>query len=457
MDFTFITINIFLETLLEWVGEFYIISSLIFFRFEKNKRFPLLFIGGLLILVALAYPLSIFYYFYGGTILGRSFVYLTLFALAVVHHLFCYKMETLRKILFCDLAYLTQNCIYKLFLIINSTLRFFDVYGPYGPSVLGYKILYYSNFVVFVILSYFLYIRKINKYIGKLLIPNFTILISLFTILISNFLCSMFDIHFEQFIKDIEPVYNDHLIFVTLASDLLTTLLDISIIVMFFAYMRRINLDENIAQMKYIIAQSEEQYKISQDTIESINIKCHDMRHKVNQIVGDNLSQETLKEVTDVINIYDSLIDTGNKTLDVILREKQLICDKYEISFTRLVTGKAVSFLSEGDLFCLFGNILDNAIDATKNLEKKSKRYINLVVKGVGEGIAHIECQNYFYSEIEFEDNLPKTRNQDKNSHGFGMKSIQNIVNKYGGSLSISTNKHLFTLKIVVYNNVPNK
>ena len=42
-----------------------------------------------------------------------------------------------------------------------------------------------------------------------------------------------------------------------------------------------------------------------------------------------------------------------------------------------------------------------------------------------------IKCQNYFVGNILFENNLPKTIKDDKANHGFGMKSIKNIADKY--------------------------
>lgn len=456
MDFYYITVHIFLEMLVEWVGEFYIISTLMFFKLEKRNHFFLRFFIGLLLILGICYPLAILYNFIGGTVFGRSVVYLILFILSIGHHIFSYKIGFLRNLLFLDMAYLTQNGIYKLFLLFISLLSYFNVFGNYGPTLAIYKTIYYFFFFIFVGIAYALYIRKIGKNILEIMIPNLTILISFFTILITIILTSVLDIYFATMDVEITPLYSESLIYIKVASDLLVCLLDLSIIIMFFAYMRRIMLLENLSQMKFAMSQSEEQYQITQETIESINIKCHDMRHKVHQIVGDNLSKETLEEVNEVINVYDSLIDTGNKMLDVILREKSLLCDTNRITFVRLIEGSAVDFLPGGDMFCLFGNILDNAIDATKSLKEETKRYINLSVKKIGDGIAEIECQNYYRSNLEFENDLPLTTNKDKTNHGFGMKSIKNLVNKYAGSMSISTKNNIFSIHIVIFNNQPN-
>lgn len=450
MDFGDITIHIFLEMLVEWILEFYIISTLMCIGLKKNKNFILKFIIGIFIIIAISYPLAIFYNFFGNSTWGRSLVYLTLFALAIVHHFFCYKEGILKTVLFCDVAYLTQNMIYKLFLILYSVLDVTNAFGG-GPTLVTYKIIYYSTFVIMTTAAYFLYIRKIGNSINKVTLPRLILVMSIVTVLVSNVLCSLFDINIEIVQASLGDSSRINVFLVKLSSDLLMILLDSSIVVVFFAYVRRIRLIEDINKMKYVIATSEQQYKVSQETIESINIKCHDMKHKINQIVGDNLSKETLKEVNEAIVIYDSLIDTGNKNLDVILIEKSLICDNHKIAFTKLTEGRALSFLSTGDMFCLFGNILDNAIEATKDLKDENKRYINLTVKKKGEGIVEIECTNYFDKEIEFENELPKTIKKDKSNHGFGVKSIKNIVSKYGGNMKISAKDNVFSIHIILF------
>lgn len=57
-----------------------------------------------------------------------------------------------------------------------------------------------------------------------------------------------------------------------------------------------------------------------------------------------------------------------------------------------------------------------------------------------------IKCQNYFVGNILFENNLPKTIKDDKANHGFGMKSIKNIADKYSMNLEINIEKDVFSL-----------
>lgn len=457
MDFSNIVLHTYLEILIEWIAEFYLIAFLACFKMEKKEKFILKYSLGILVVCALALPLSIFYHYYGDAALGRSFVYLSLFLFIIIHHCICYEEQPLKMLLFLDIVYLVQNLLYKLFAVLYSTLVYANAFGPDGISGWAYKLIYYSNFVVLVSVAYFLFIKKIRKDLLVIDVPYYTIAISLATVLISNILCSVFDIYIErmELIATIDTRRSIYLI--KLSGDLFSAFVNALVIAMFFAYKKRMAQQDDIAKLKYIIAQSEKQYKISEETIESINIKCHDMKHKIHQIVGDNLSEETIRELNESITIYDSLIDSGNKTLDVILTEKSLLCDSHKITFTKMVDGHKIDFLSEGDIYALFGNILDNAIEATKRIKNKSKRYINLSIKGNGKGITEIECINYFDVPIEFENDLPKTIKEDKTNHGFGIKSIKNIVSKYNGNMTINTENNIFRIHIILFDNLLNK
>ena len=57
--------------------------------------------------------------------------------------------------------------------------------------------------------------------------------------------------------------------------------------------------------------------------------------------------------------------------------------------------------------------------------------------------------KNYCSNNLEFKDNLPITTKDHSYEHGYGMKSISSIVDKYGGILSVSVDHDIFTLNIL--------
>lgn len=62
-----------------------------------------------------------------------------------------------------------------------------------------------------------------------------------------------------------------------------------------------------------LLTQEQKQYAISKENIELINLKCHDLKHQI-RLIGQNdrVRKETIKEIENAINIYDSVVKTEN-------------------------------------------------------------------------------------------------------------------------------------------------
>ena len=160
------------------------------------------------------------------------------------------------------------------------------------------------------------------------------------------------------------------------------------------------------------------------------------------------MPQELIDDLQSSISIYDAKVDTGNKLLDVLLTEKSLYCEKNGINFSCMADGARLSFLSDGDLYCLFGNIIDNALEAVSKIEEKERRVINLVVK-VKNDMLIVQQDNFYDGNLQFSDGLPVTTKNDKDYHGFGMRSIRMIVHKYDGEFTTYVKGDVFHLNVI--------
>lgn len=194
-----------------------------------------------------------------------------------------------------------------------------------------------------------------------------------------------------------------------------------------------------------------EQYQLSREKIEIINRKCHDLKHQVaalRTIHSEQQREASLSEIEQAVMIYDAAIQTGNEVLDTVLTEKSLVCEQKEIKWTCMADGSQLGFLDPVDLYVIFGNALDNAIEGVQNLQESEKRVIAVTVFNRGQ-LAILQIENYYDRELCFENGLPQSTKGDEANHGFGMKSICRTVEKYNGSLSIHTEDHIFVLSIV--------
>ena len=190
-----------------------------------------------------------------------------------------------------------------------------------------------------------------------------------------------------------------------------------------------------------------EQYEIEKDITELINIKCHDLKHQFSMLDGQ-LSERQIAELSESINIYDSIFKTGNKALDIALTRKSLLCEKKGIKLTCVMDGEKLSFLTEEDIFSLFCNILDNAIEAVDGLTVESKRLICLSTMTQGGKII-VHEENYFDHDQQLRDGLPVTTKGDKRYHGFGLKSIKRICERYRGNCTLKLEDGIFEMELV--------
>ena len=213
-----------------------------------------------------------------------------------------------------------------------------------------------------------------------------------------------------------------------------------------FESFNKVDLKQQLDIANHIIREEKSQYEKSKTNIELINIKCHDLKHKINMI--ENLNSKDAEEINKIINIYDSTVKSGNITLDTILTEKTLECQAKNIPITCLIDGKDLSFMEDVDLYVLFANAFDNAIEASNKLPNE-KRGISLTSTKKGK-MLFIALKNNCLDNIKFENGSPITTKEDKEHHGFGTRSIKRIVEKYNGNVIFDVDNGVFILSITL-------
>ena len=199
-----------------------------------------------------------------------------------------------------------------------------------------------------------------------------------------------------------------------------------------------------------VLAERERQYEQSRESIEAINIKCHDLRHQIRALAngGAAIDPTALADVARDVAVYDAAVRTGNEALDTILTEKSLVCQREGITLTCVADGAALNFMAPADIYALFGNALDNAVEAARGA---SRRSISVVVRRT-MGVTSVSVENYYDlgAQPTFEDGLPQTTKADKANHGFGMRSMRAIAERYGGTLVARAEDGTFSLDIML-------
>lgn len=236
------------------------------------------------------------------------------------------------------------------------------------------------------------------------------------------------------------------------------TLVDIAGVSMLYAHLlscrnntirRELDAVQNTLNNQYI------QYKQSREAIDIVNIKYHDMKHMINALREMNDSEQRaafLDSMEAEIKAYELQNKTGNSVLDTLLTGKSLQCNKQDIVMTVVADGKLLDFMDAVDICSIFGNALDNAIEAVMKIKSKEKRLIHLTVSKF-KSFVMISIENYFEGDVKTADGVFVTTKKNPKDHGYGIKSIKYTVEKYGGIVDIKTKDNWFEVKILIPTN----
>ena len=208
-----------------------------------------------------------------------------------------------------------------------------------------------------------------------------------------------------------------------------------------------------LASINAQLKSQHQEYLQSKENIESIGRLAHDLKHQIAALraqVDPEHMAAGFEQLEASVQQYSAQQHTGNPVLDVILTAKTHTCADRGITFTAVADGKLLDGMSSMDIASLFGNALDNAIEATSKLADPEQRLIRLALYQQGRFVV-LRVENYYDSALktDTEGNL-RTTKKDARSHGFGVKSIRHIVQQYGGEVTIRTKDHWFTLTALI-------
>ncbi len=407
------------------------------FIFRCNRR-PHFVRRAVICLVPIRLLCLLFAYTYGGNIGVEAFYSGILITMMICGLLYCFEERLSNVLFYFSAGFATWYISDRLFLVVASICRLNSSLVPYfverTPS---HILLYISCFCVVYLFIYFTVGKKMHA-LGDSEIPMQNALLFL---LLDSMLTPIF--YFES------GAISQHNLF-------FYNLLNVGEII-FYIFMLLLQVQMlaaakdrlEIGTMKKLWAEEQKQYQLVKENIDAINIKCHDLKHQIRNLrTTGQVDPAYLDDLEKSVSIYNSAVRTGNETLDIVLTDKRLHCATHEIQFTCIADGGGVAFMETIDIFSLFGNILDNAIECESNLPPDT-RFIHLSVRTVNRMLT-IHVENHFEDSLQFRDGLPVTTKADKDSHGYGMMSVRHIVEKYNGSFSISTQDKLFQIDIVM-------
>ena len=234
------------------------------------------------------------------------------------------------------------------------------------------------------------------------------------------------------------------------------TLVDLCGFVLLYAQQeqaRRLEASAELASINAQLKSQHQEYLASKENIESIGRLAHDLKHQIAALraeVDPEHAAAGFEQLEASVAEYSAQQHSGNPVLDVILTAKTRTCADHGITFTAVANGKLLSGMSSMDIASLFGNALDNAIEATGKLPDPQQRLIRLALYAQ-DRFTVIRVENYYDATLRTDNagNL-RTTKRDSSRHGFGVKSIRHIAAQYGGEVTIRTEDHWFVLTVLL-------
>lgn len=175
----------------------------------------------------------------------------------------------------------------------------------------------------------------------------------------------------------------------------------------------------------------------------------HDLRNHLNAALGLLDRGETaqahqyLLELTDSQTLHSSRCICENEIVNIVLSSKYEDMKQYGIISDIQISLPAALPIANTDLCALFGNALDNAIEAAQKSEGKQ-----ITIRCKAErGLFMLRIKNSLSWKVHCDLNTTK---KDKEHHGFGLAGMREIVTRYGGFLEAGAKDSIFELVISI-------
>lgn len=203
--------------------------------------------------------------------------------------------------------------------------------------------------------------------------------------------------------------------------------------------------------MENLFERQKEKYLQSQEVYDQINYRYHDLKYHLQMLKSESVDERNayIAQLENDLKQFERYYHTDNEVLDIVLANESKAIQANDIRFFCVADGKVLDFMDKFDIYALFGNALDNAVESLIRTPDKDKRLLRLCVTTQNSFVL-IKIQNYYSHSLVTEDGELKTTKKEQKNHGYGIRSMRQIVEKYGGTLEIDTGDNYFTVCMLI-------
>lgn len=348
----------------------------------------------------------------------------------------CFQLTASDGLYFCIAGYSAQHIVYAVVHELLARIIWRELPG----NLPLYIFITLAHCLLIYLLTYLVFAEPLRQCRGQMLEDNVQRILAHIVLLSFLMICTFTSQHIFEYGGDMRPL-----------GAIVSVLVCCLMLGLEYSALRAVRSRQEQSTIEQMLRDSARQFWLTKEMVEHINRTCHDLKHNlmVLKTIDEGERQRYIEETERSIALYHELVHSDNEVLNTILAEKCLYCDRHGINLSCAVDGGNLEGIAVLDLYALLGNAIDNAIESVSRLSEPEKRVISITISG-HNSFTSIQTNNYYEGELRFQDRLPVTTKRDMLSHGIGLKSIRYLAEKYGGSLCVSAENHIFTLQIML-------
>ena len=200
-------------------------------------------------------------------------------------------------------------------------------------------------------------------------------------------------------------------------------------------------LQKEMDALNLLYERQRQQYQVARQNVQMINKRCHELKVQIaslRRLAPDAQLEQHINEAERAVHLYDASCNTGNEVLDVVLTEKSMLCESRRIRFSTVVDGSCLNFFEAGDLYALFANALDHAVESAVQTTRQQLRAIDLLV-----------CVRQGFAVVNLISPTRPPEKEETRTAQYELKVVKRIVNKYKGTLTTEQKDGFFAVKII--------
>ncbi|MDE6760382.1 MAG: GHKL domain-containing protein [Lachnospiraceae bacterium] len=212
-----------------------------------------------------------------------------------------------------------------------------------------------------------------------------------------------------------------------------------------------LDMEKRLADIRHDYDKQQEMADEIRRIQQQIGLLKHDMKNHTLVILSyleENKTEEARKyagEILDKLNRMYTYVNVGNSLLSYIINSKLSMAKELGIEIKAEIENLPFSYMDSVDFSALLNNMLDNAVNGA--LKSKGRKLEVTIVSEKGFDV--ITVKNSIDGSV-LKDNPNLSSSKDEPGHGYGVKQMKAVTEKYEGDIDIYEKDGMFIVSVML-------